>query len=228
VPELPEVQTIINNLKRVGLLSKKIISVNVYKEKLVKNSSINNFKKFFINEKIINIERIGKYIILKLTNKKVLTVHLRMEGKLFYETLKSQYPTTHLRIEFLLDNKHALRYYDSRMFGTFHIYRGNEYLNANHIKKIALDPLNKNFNASYIKKQIGNSNKAIKTSLLDQTKISGIGNIYADEILFSSKIHPLSKTRSLSSTHYQSIAKSAKKVLEIAIKHGGTTVSSYR
>lgn len=228
MPELPEVQTIINNLKNIGVLNKTIIEVNVFKNKLIKNASINEFKKFFINQKFINIERIGKYLIFKLTNHKVLTIHLRMEGKLFYESIKSNYPTNHLRIQFVFNNKHALNYYDSRMFGTFHIYIGDDYLKASHISKISLDPLNKNFNASYLKKQIGNCNKAIKTALLDQTKVSGIGNIYADEILFLAKIHPLSKPRCLSDKNYQDIAKAAKHVLELAIKHGGTTVSSYK
>jgi formamidopyrimidine-DNA glycosylase len=228
MPELPEVQTIINNLKHVGLLNKSIMSVHVFKSKLIKNSSISSFTKFFLHEKFINIERIGKYIILKLTNHKVLTVHLRMEGKLFYESIKSTYPPTHLRVEFILNNKHTLRYYDSRMFGTFHIYQNDDYLSAHHIKKISLDPLNKQFNAAYLKHQIGKSNKAIKTALLDQTKVSGIGNIYADEILFLSKIHPLSKPSHLTDKNYQDIAKYAKQVLELAIKHGGTTVSSYK
>ena len=221
MPVLPEVQTIINNLKRVGLLHKSVVSVHIFKEKLVKNTSISNFKKFFIKEKFVDLERIGKYIVLKLTNNKVLLVHLRMEGKLTY-------PSTHLRIEFILNNQHALRYYDSRMFGTFHIYRNNDYLSAHHVKKISLDPLDKNFNCTYLKNQIGKSNKAIKTALLDQTKVSGIGNIYADEILFLAGIHPLSKPRSLSNKAYQDIAKHAREVLELAIKHGGTTIASYK
>jgi formamidopyrimidine-DNA glycosylase len=228
MPELPEVQTIINNLKRVGVLNKTITNVHVYKDKLIKNTSINNFKKFFIDEKIIGIERIGKYIILKFSHFKVLTVHLRMEGKLFYEPLKSPYPTTHLRLEFIFNNRHALKYYDSRMFGTFHIYKNDDYLKAHHIKKVALDPLNEHFNASYLQKQIGKSNKTIKTALLDQTKVSGIGNIYADEILFIAKLHPLSKACYLNYENYQDIAKAAKQVLQLAIKHGGTTIVSYK
>jgi formamidopyrimidine-DNA glycosylase len=228
MPELPEVQTIINNLTHVGLMHKSIIAINIFKEKLIKNASISEFKTFLKNEKIINIERIGKYIILKLTNDKVLTIHLRMEGKLFYEPLQSDLPSTHLRIEFELNNKHVLRYYDSRMFGTFHIYKNDAYLHSPHIKKISIDPLNKNFDCQYLKQQIYKSNKPIKTVLLDQTKVSGIGNIYADEILFLSKIHPLSKPSFLNNKNYNDIAKYAKYVLELAIKYGGTTVSSYK
>lgn len=228
MPELPEVQTIINNLKHIGVLNKTIIAINVFKEKIIKNCSVDKFKNFFIKEKFIGIERIGKYLIFKLTHHKVLTVHLRMEGKLFYEKQDSDYPKQHLRIQFNFSNNHALNYYDSRMFGTFHIYDGDQYLQSTHIQKVALDPLDKRFNAKYLWQRIHKINRFIKTTLLDQTIVSGIGNIYADEILFLSHIHPLTKSCNLSLANCTDIVKSAIKVLELAIKHGGTTVSSYK
>jgi formamidopyrimidine-DNA glycosylase len=146
MPELPEVQTVINTLSTTKLLNKKIINVKVYTVKLLKNASPHSFTKFLLNESINKIERIGKYLIFKLSHHKVLTIHLRMEGKLFNEPLTCTHSSKHLRIEFILDNKRSLRYYDSRMFGTFHIYIGDKYLHATHIKKIALDPLSTQFN----------------------------------------------------------------------------------
>jgi formamidopyrimidine-DNA glycosylase len=145
MPELPEVQTVINTLKTSGLLNKIIIKTNVYRPKILKNCNPIQFNKFMVHEKFINIERIGKYLIFHLSNKKILAIHLRMEGKLFYEPLQIQYKKQHLRIEMLLNNHHVLRFYDSRMFGTFDIYKNDDYLKAKSIKKLALDPLNSKF-----------------------------------------------------------------------------------
>jgi formamidopyrimidine-DNA glycosylase len=228
VPELPEVQTIINTLNNSGLLQQRIIDVKIYKVKLLKNSTPLIFKKFLLNEKIINIERKGKFLIFHLTHQKTLVVHLRMEGKLFYETIKSFVPKAHLRIEFFLNNKHVLRYYDSRIFGTFHIYKEHQHLKAHQLTKLALDPLESTFTGKYLSSKISNSNQAIKTAILDQTNVSGIGNIYADEILFLSKINPTRKASTLTIKDFNNIAKYAKKILLKSIKYGGTTIASYK
>jgi formamidopyrimidine-DNA glycosylase len=228
MPELPEVQTVVNTLNHTQLINTKIINVKVYKPKLLKNSSPTRFRQFLLNEKITRIERLAKYLIFKLSNRKILVVHLRMEGKLFYESLLSSLPAKHCHIEFYLANKHVLRYYDSRIFGTFHIYKANEYLNAPHIKKIALDPLDTHFDGQYLHKMLTNVKRPIKTALLDQTKVSGIGNIYADEILFLAKIHPLSLASNLELHHYEAITKHAKYILKQAIKYGGTTIATYQ
>jgi formamidopyrimidine-DNA glycosylase len=228
MPELPEVQTIINTLNHSGVLHQTFNNVKIYKNKLIKNINPQGFARFLIGEKINTIDRIGKYLIFHLSNNKILTVHLRMEGKLFYEPLLSTYPSTHLRVEFFLTNNHVLRYYDSRMFGTFHIFKDKDYLQSTIIKKIALDPLNKEFNFKYLQKALMRSSQSIKTAILDQTNVSGIGNIYADEILFLSKIHPLTPSNKLTDTQIKNIVKYSKQVLLKAIKFGGTTVSSYK
>jgi formamidopyrimidine-DNA glycosylase len=228
MPELPEVQTVINTLNKSGLLYKQITDVKIYKTKLLKNATPAVFKKFLIGESINNIERKGKFLIFHLTHQKTLVVHLRMEGKLFYEEIKSVIPSTHLRIEFFLQNKHVLRYYDSRIFGTFHIYKNQEHLKATQLTKLGLDPLQSGFSGSYLKERINESNQAIKTAILDQTNVAGIGNIYADEILFLSKINPTRKANTLSLPDFNNIAKYAKEVLLKSIKYGGTTIATYK
>ncbi|GHU46946.1 hypothetical protein FACS1894218_0340 [Bacilli bacterium] len=145
MPELPEVQTVINTLNRSGLLNQTVRDIEIYKPKLIKNTTVNRFRKFLIGEKFIIIERIGKFLIFKMSHQKVLVVHLRMEGKMFYEPQEYSLPKNHLRIEFILNNKRVLRYYDSRIFGTFDIYQGNDYLEAQQINKLGLDPLDKDF-----------------------------------------------------------------------------------
>ncbi|MDE6476998.1 MAG: DNA-formamidopyrimidine glycosylase [Mycoplasmoidaceae bacterium] len=228
MPELPEVQTIITNLLNQKIVNHKIVGVNFYKTKILKNCSPKQFVNFLKGEKILNIERIGKYIIFKLSNKKQLVVHLRMEGKLFYESNLKKPDLRFLMLSIIFDNKYRLSYYDMRMFGTFNIYKNDEYLLSKEIKKVAIDPLNKECTGKFLEQKCKIINRAIKTVLLDQTIVSGIGNIYVDEILFKSKIHPLTKPKYLKSEQYDLIAKNAKLVLKDAIKHKGTTVASYK
>jgi formamidopyrimidine-DNA glycosylase len=114
------------------------------------------------------------------------------------------------------------------MFGTFHIYHYDEYLKAKHITKLALDPLNAKFDAKYLNSKLSHINRAIKTAILDQTNVAGIGNIYADEILFLTKIHPLTIAKHLNLKQYELIVKYAKQVLKQAIKYGGTTIATYK
>lgn len=228
MPELPEVTTIINVLKKTTLIGKEIKSVDVLISKVIKNANVNKFKQFFVGEKFIDIQRIGKYIIYKLTHDKVFVAHLRMEGKFFYTKSKNITNTKHLMCKFNLANNYSLAYYDSRMFGTFTIYIGKDYLKSKEISKVAIDPLNKDFVGQFLFEKIQKINRPIKTVLLDQSIVSGIGNIYADEILFKCKIHPLTKAKFLTLDNCNLIAKHAKAVLLDAIKHKGTTIFSYK
>ena len=145
MPELPEVQTIINNLLASKISNHKIVGVDFYKSKILKNSTPKTFTEFLLNEHIKTIERIGKYIIFKLSNSKELVVHLRMEGKLFYEKNIDKPNLNFLMIVIKFDNNYRLCYYDMRMFGTFNIYTNNNYLMSKEISKVAIDPLDKNF-----------------------------------------------------------------------------------
>ncbi|MGL5246431.1 MAG: DNA-formamidopyrimidine glycosylase [Mycoplasmoidaceae bacterium] len=226
MPEMPEVQTLIDSLLDEEILNKKIKDVNFYMDKLFKNCTPNEFKNFIINEKIINIDRIGKYLIFHLSNKKVFVVHLRMEGKIFFQDSNSKFDEKHtlLRISF---GKKEMRYQDTRRFGTFHIFLEDNYKNSKELSKLGLDPLQENFDWKYLKKNIYKSNKFIKTALLDQSNVSGIGNIYVDEILFASKIHPESKCNKLSDEDFKTIALNSKRIIKKAIDNKGTTISTY-
>ena len=228
MPELPEVTTIINVLKNTTLINNKIKSVDVLIPKVIQNASIQKFKNFFINEKVINIERLGKYIIYKLTNKKVFVSHLRMEGKFFYGETNNLKDLPHLMVLFNFTNGNSLAYCDSRMFGTFSIYHEDDYLKSKELSKVSIDPLDKKFTAEFLFNKIQNINRPIKTVLLDQTIVSGIGNIYADEILFMCKVHPLTKAKKITKKECELICKYSKKILLDAIKHKGTTIFSYK
>ena len=228
MPELPEVTTIINVLKKTTLINNKIKNVDILIPKVIQNVSVQQFKKFFISEKIIDIDRLGKYIIYKLTNKKVFVSHLRMEGKFFYGETKKMKNLSHIMVLFNFINGNSLAYCDSRMFGTFSIYHENDYSKSKELSKLSIDPLNKKFTPDFLLNKIHNINRPIKTVLLDQTIVSGIGNIYADEILFMCKLHPLTKAKQLTKKDCELICKYSKRILLDAIKHKGTTIFSYK
>lgn len=226
MPELPEVQSMIDSLKEENCLNLKITNIETIMPKLFKNCSFEEFKNHLLNEKITDISRVGKYLIFHLTNHKIFVVHLRMEGKLFFEDKNEPFDKKHTLVFIDMGNK-QLRYHDTRRFGTFTIYNDKNYLNSKELSKLALDPLNQEFDWKYLKKHLLKSSRAIKTSLLDQTNVAGIGNIYADEILFASKIHPETIANGLSDTQYKEIAKNSTIILNKAVENKGTTIATY-
>ena len=228
MPELPEVQVVINYLKN-NILNKKIIKFDVYLDKLFKNSTINEFRKKIINSRFIDIVRRGKYLLFVLDNKKCILSHLRMEGKYFYENDDYQLQK-HDYVCFYFDDKTKLIYNDTRQFGVFEIYDSLELaLNSKSILKLGPEPFDDdNFTFNYLKSKIKKSNTNIKTFLLDQTNIAGIGNIYANEILFQSKINPMLTTNKFTDSNILDIIKNTKEILAESIKNNGTTIHTFK
>lgn len=222
MPELPEVQTIINYLKD-NILNQTILDIEIKNHKFIKNVSTNEFINNLKNKIILDIDRKGKYLIFKLSNNLYMIVHLRMEGKFFIDNKKVE--RKHDYIIFKLSNNIYLSYNDSRQFGTFHLT--NEPNKLKEINKIALDPLNDNFDFHYFHSKVSKSNKNIKSILLDQTIVSGIGNIYASEILFESNISPFKTGKQLSKKEIEHIIEASKKILKLALKYNGTTIHTF-
>lgn len=222
MPELPEVQTVINYLKE-NIINEKIIDLQIKKEKFLKNANVTYFKKVVIGSEIKDIQRIGKYLVFVLSNKWFLVSHLRMEGKYYVDQeVKNR---KHDYLIFKLTNNKYLTYNDSRQFGTFHISKDLESLKE--VKKIAIDPLDDKFDTNYLFNKASKSKMNMKAFLMDQSIVSGIGNIYASEILFGAKISPLRKANELSKKEISLIVEQAKLILEKAIKYNGTTIHSY-
>lgn len=226
MPEFPEVKTFIDNLKQQGLLNQTIKQINFFDQKILKNTSVNIFKKKLIGNKIIDINQIGKLIIIQLNKDVYLTIHLRMEGKLFYIDSNLTNPK-YCMVEIICGQK-KLIYLDFRKFGTFNLYLSKkDLLNSSEIMKLGLQPFDKQLTATYLYNKIHPLHSAIKTILLDQSIIAGIGNIYADEILFACHIHPLTKAHKLKLLQCKNIIKYCQKIMQLAIKNHGTTISSY-
>ncbi len=223
MPEIAEVETVRNTLKNM-VLNKTIKDVNIIYPKMIE-SDIKDFKNILIGKKFIDIKRIGKWLIFDLGDYYLLS-HLRMEGKYFVKEHNEEI-NKHEHIIITFTDNTDLRYHDTRKFGRMNLIKKENLNEVEAIKKQGIEPINDNLTKEYLYEKIHKKNLPIKTILLDQTIISGLGNIYADEVLFLSKINPLKKGSDITLDECEMIKKSAKEVIEKAILCGGTTIKSY-
>ncbi len=219
MPELPEVETVKNVLKK-EIIGLKINAITINYPDMIK-TNLDDFQKL-VGEKFLDISRLGKWLIFKTTNY-YLVSHLRMEGKYYYT---KELVNKHDHIIFKLNNSYNLIYNDVRKFGVMYLVTHDKLLTTP-IKELGLEPFSSDLTPSYLKEKYKGKKTPIKTSLLDQSIITGIGNIYADEILFKSHIYPLTKSCELTDKDCSNIINNTKEILMDAIKYKGTTIKSY-
>lgn len=224
MPELPEVETVRRTLHNI-VLNKTIENIDIRYSKIIKDLSPSEFSKNLIGKTIKDISRYGKYLIFIFEDIALIS-HLRMEGKYYFKK-STEIIDKHEHIIFNFTDKTSLRYHDVRKFGTMNLRLIKEIYTTNPIKKLGLEPLNPLLDAAYLKNKLQHKRTPIKTSLLDQTIITGLGNIYVDEVLFLAKINPSLSSFLLTRKDYVNIIKNAKIVLQKAIELGGTTIRSY-
>lgn len=224
MPELPEVETVRQLLKR-EVVGKKIKSVNLFYPKIIDYPNTEIFKEQIINEMINDIKRRGKWLIFELDHYYLLS-HLRMEGKY---NLKKQGDLVgkHEHVSFLFEDNLELRYQDTRKFGRMSLILKDDLTTAKQLLSLGLEPWDKDLTVDYLKSKYQHKRLPIKSVLLDQRIVVGIGNIYANEILFMSKINPLKKTNELTDQELKMIIKNTMIVLDKAILAGGTTVRTF-
>lgn len=223
MPEIAEVETVKNTLKN-RILNKKIKDVKIYYAKMLE-SDVNNFSKDLIGDEFIDIKRRGKWLIFE-TNKRYLLSHLRMEGK-FYIKDKNEEKGKHEHIAIIFEDGISLRYEDTRKFGRMNLIKKEELETTESIAKQGFEPGDKNLTADYLLDKFKNKKLPIKTVLLDQTIISGLGNIYVNEVLFYAKINPLRAANNITKEECLLIVKGSDEIIKEAIKMGGTTIKSY-
>jgi formamidopyrimidine-DNA glycosylase len=226
MPELPEVETVRNSLKAL-VIGKQIKNVAVNYSKIIKNINVEDFITNLQGQIFQDIKRKGKYLIFILTDI-ILVSHLRMEGK--YLLRNQEEIEKHEHLIFYFTDGTNLRYHDVRKFGTMNLFKTldlNLVLNSEPLVKVGFDPLEDDFKIEDVFDRFQNSSRPIKTSLLDQRIISGIGNIYVDEICFLSGIHPETSTKNLTYEQVEKLIENSRIVLRKAIKLGGTTIRSF-
>ena len=224
MPELPEVQTTVSCLQL--LVNKKINSININTKKLRYTIPINSILQVK-NKEIIKIYRIAKYIIFEINNNFSLIFHLGMSGRMkllqFYEYKKEK----HDHIVIKLSNDNILIFNDPRKFGFVDFSFTSEMKNKKYLMKLGADPFEKNFNRNYLFNNFKKSKASIKQLLLNQKIVSGIGNIYACEILFDAKISPFILGNQMNKQMINKLIVSTKKILTKAISQGGSTLRNY-
>ena len=249
MPELPEVENLKIGLAK-AIVGQKIKKVVVKKPKLISgkgNISIASKKKTheftyeLVGEKFIAIERRAKNLIFKLSHNKIILAHLKMSGQFAYkgknkkiigghpiELSEHTLPNKHTHIIFELE-KGALYYNDTRMFGYVLYY---PYLRVfeteNHFSAYGLEPLDKQFTITNFKLGIKKSKAKIKSVLMTQKLVAGLGNIYADESLFEARIRPDRNANSLSLSEIKKLHSAITRIIKSAIKQGGSSVATYR
>lgn len=225
MPELPEVETIKNTLKKF-VINRKIKEVVVHWPNIIKEpDDVEHFKMILAGQTIHDITRKGKFLLFQLDDY-VLVSHLRMEGK--YSVHQASEPVKkHTHVLFNFTDGQELRYNDVRKFGTMHVHHKGKELIEKPLNKLGPDPFDEVFTFDYFYKKLKKTDRVIKSALLDQTIVAGLGNIYVDETLFKANVHPLNKSSKLTKKEIQAIQEQAILTLKEAVKQGGTTIRSY-
>lgn len=221
MPELPEVETVRRTLKNF-IIGKEIKEIKVHYDPIVTGDS-DHFANTLTGQTISDIDRIGKYLIFILDRDAFIS-HLRMEGK--YNIVDSSKPLNkHEHLSFVFRDGSELRYQDTRKFGRLELVNKDSYRQDLPLAKLGPEPWDAEPEAIYAK--IHKSNLPIKTLLLNQTIMTGIGNIYANEICFTMKIDPRTPGKRLSKKRVAELIRVAQIILSQAITQGGTTIHSF-
>lgn len=250
MPELPEVEVLRLGLVR-KILGSQILEVKVLKPKLIagygtkriaSQAKTQSFLTSLKNKKIAKITRIAKNLVFTLNSESLILVHLKMTGQLVFVDKKNQrtvgghpilssytenLPNKHTGLIFTLNNG-TLYYNDVRMFGYVLYYKNlAEAKKRGHFKDLGLEPLDKNFTLDYFTEALKKKNQSLKAVLLDQSVVTGCGNIYSDEVCFASGIRPGRKANQLTKRETSKLYQSIQRILKKAIRYGGTSISDY-
>ena len=238
MPELPEVEVVKRSLERniLNLIIKKVKIKDTNLRYKVDKIGLSKL----IGKKITKIERRSKFLIFEIGKTYRLLVHLGMTGKFFFTDNKdNKFKTSfyyflnykkdqkHDRVVFVLNNKQKLIYNDVRKFGFIKIYSSDSITKSQHLTHLGPEPLEKNWNFSYLKKYVFRRERSIKNILMDQKCVSGLGNIYVNEVLFLSRIKPVRQATKLKNFEIEKIIKFSKKILKNSIKLGGSTIKDF-
>ncbi len=218
MPELPEVETIKRELEK-AVLGKKIIEVCVHHPKVIRSPSAQKFKQGLSGATIKNILRKAKILILELSNGKSLVVHLKMTGQLIYPGQSQK----QARVTFKFSGGETLDFNDQRLFAELRLM--DDWHSLKFIQGLGPEPFD--ITPEHFKEMLSAKKTKIKPLLMDQTFISGVGNLYAAEALFRAKIHPQRSAQSLSDKEKELLFKEIKDTLAEAIKHKGSSVDQY-
>ena len=219
MPELPEVQTVVDRLNRQGVTGRTITAAAVYWPKTIAEPDPDRFCRIVRGRTIRKIGRRGKFIVLRLSGQLTLLVHLRMSGRL---TCTAAAPARSKHEHVILDigGQRQLRFHDPRKFGRFVLTRSPRSV----LERLGPEPLGRRFTGKCLRAMLDGSRRRIKPLLLDQHVIAGLGNIYVDEALWRAGVHPLRCSGSLTEQETQRLHRAIRHVLRQGIRNQGTSL----
>lgn len=224
MPELPEVETVRRTLNQL-VIGKRIQDVTIHLPRIIRQPQVNEFQKQLTGKSINAIERRGKFLKL-VCEPYVLISHLRMEGK--YRLHHKDEPLEkHTHVIFHFTDGTELRYLDVRQFGTMDLLHYGTENDQPPLNKLGIEPMSEEFTAAWLQKKLQKRKTKIKSLLLNQELLVGLGNIYVDESLFRAGIHPERRADSLTKDEIASLYIQIRQVLSQAIEAGGSSIRSY-
>jgi len=221
MPELPEVQTIVSDLKAAGIQGALITGARVYWPRTIAEPSAGGFCRRIKGQKISAIRRRGKFIVFDFKKGDHLLIHLRMSGRLHW--LAGELPRqTHEHVVLSFKDGKQLRFHDTRKFGRMYLTADADKI----LDRLGPEPLSAGFTHRFLAERLRRHQRLLKPLLLDQTFIAGLGNIYVDEALWESRIHPCRVTASLSQTEIRELHRAIPRVLKRGLKNLGTSLGT--
>ncbi|NCQ54468.1 DNA-formamidopyrimidine glycosylase [Candidatus Saccharibacteria bacterium CG11_big_fil_rev_8_21_14_0_20_41_19] len=239
MPELPEVETVKRGLRRL-IIDRKIIAAVSDNPKSFPNAA-RDVSQFLINATVTDVRRRAKVLMIDLSTKYTLVIHLKMTGQLVFvdhgarfgaghpnDSLVNNLPDKSTRVTFDLGNKSHLYFNDQRKFGWVRLIPTAEVPNIDFMKRVGPEPLEADFTAEqFTERFTRRSRTTIKAAILDQSVIAGVGNIYADESLWGAKIHPSRLVGSITDAEFKLLYTEVRKVMNLSIEKGGSTNRNY-
>lgn len=224
MPELPEVETVRRSL--IQLVQDKVIkAVHIYYPKIIVGDPA-VFAESLQGRRILTVDRRGKYLLVRFDHELTMVSHLRMEGKYFLrQTAKPD--NKHVHVVFEFTDGTALQYQDVRKFGRMQLVQTGQEKQVSGIKTLGPEPFSADFTTDKFYQDLHRHRKAIKQVLLDQHVVTGLGNIYVDEVLWLSQINPMLPANEVTLTQASQLHDHIIEELKMAVDHGGTTIRSY-
>jgi formamidopyrimidine-DNA glycosylase len=224
VPELPEVETIRRQLAP-HLEGRTLREVEILDPRWTRPDPPGPAQAALRGRGVVQVGRSGKYLVWQLTGELYLIMHLRMTGALLFDPPADP---PHTRVRFALDDGHRLVYNDPRRFGTGHLIAGAAARDAYLSQRLGVEPLTPAFTAAHLRAQARGRTAPVKSFVLDQRRIAGVGNIYADEALFRARIHPLRPAGSLRGVQFEALREAIEHALLAGIDAKGATIDDFR
>ena len=221
MPELPEVQTVVNDLNAANLIGITISAARVFWPRTIAQPSAGLFCRRIKGQKFSAIRRRGKYLVFDVADGHTMLLHLRMSGRLHLVSADTP-RNKHEHVILGFDDGRQLRFHDTRKFGRLHLLKDPHRI----LDRLGPEPLAAGFAAKTLADRLRHRKRLLKPLLLDQTCIAGLGNIYVDEALWEAKLHPCRLAASLSTTEIKVLHRTIRRALKRGLKNLGTTLGT--